>query len=185
MSDDTTSYRSEARAVQRPMRSDPRGVPGRAAPPASGERLTRRRRTADPLYIDPRIIPPGMSYEWKRESLFGKPDGSHQIGLRENHWRAVPAERHPDLAEDGQSVIRKGDTILMERPKYLTEEAQMEDLSEAMGRVQSMEEIMYGTKPGQFERDHPEVRKRSYVRQQYAPGAPATEAGDDGLSAEP
>lgn len=183
MSDDT-SYRSEARAVERPMRSDPRGVPGRAPPPASGERLTRRRRTADPLAIDPRIIPQGMSYEWKRESMFGKPDGEHQIALRENHWRAVPASRHPELAQQGDEVIRRRDTILMERPKYLTEEAQMEDLTEAMAPVQGMEEIMYGTKPGEMTRDHPSVRRNSYVRQQYAPGAPVHE-GDDGMSAEP
>jgi hypothetical protein len=47
-----------------------------------------------------------------------------------------------------------------------------------------MEEIMYGTKPGEMTRDHPSVRKNSYVRQQYAPGPPVHE-DDGGMSAEP
>lgn len=181
MSDD--SYRSNA-LEQRPSRPDPRGVSGRAAPPTTGPRLTRRRRTANPLDFDQRIIPTGMSYEWKRESLLGKPDGEHQIGLRENHWRPVPASRHPELAQQGEEVIRRRDTILMERPGYLTEEAQMEDLSEAIRPVQGMEEIMYGTKPGELTRDHPSVRNISRVNQKWAKDDPFTH-NDGGMSAEP
>lgn len=182
MSDDNTSYRSEA--LERPSRPDPRGVPGRVVPPTTGQRLTRRRRTANPLDFDQRIIPAGMSYEWKRESLLGKPDGEHQIALRENHWRPVPAARHPELAQQGEEVIRRRDTVLMERPKYLTEEAQMEDLSEAMAPVQAMDEIMYGTKPGEMTRNHPSVRNASKVNQKWAADDPFGDPSG-GLSAEP
>lgn len=176
-------YESDARAVERTARPNARQASARPPAPTSGERLTRRRRTADPFAFDQRLVPAGISYEWKRESVHGKPDAEHQINLRENHWKPVPASRHPELAFEGDSVIRRGGTILMERPKYLTEEAQMEDLQGALDPVQQMEETMYGTKPGEFTRDHPSVRKVSKVRQQWA----ATDPGGDGegLSAEP
>ncbi len=175
-------YESDARASTRPAAT--RQAATRAPSPTSGERLTRRRRTSDPFEFDKRLVPAGYSYEWKRESVHGKPDAEHQIGLRENHWKAVPADRHPELAQQGDVVIRRGGTILMERPKYLTEEAQMEDLGEAMSPIQQMEEIMFGTKPGELTRDHPSVRNNSYVKQQYAPGEPINE-GSEGLSTEP
>jgi hypothetical protein len=156
----------------------------RATAPTSGERLTRRRRTADPFAFDQRVIPAGFSYEWKRESVHGQPDNENMRNMRENHWKPVPASRHPELAIEGDTIIRRGGTILMERPKYLTEEAQMEDLQEALNPVQQMEEIMYGTKPGEFTRDHPSVRKVSKVRQKWAADDPGGEEGG-GLSAEP
>lgn len=183
---DNTLYQSDARTTGRDTRANPRAgaQASRAQTPTGGERLTRRRRTQDPFYVDPRVIPQGMSYEWKRQSIFGQPDNEHWIGLRENHWKPVPAERHPELAVAGESVIKRGGTVLCERPKYLTEEAALEDIGEGLKPVQHMEEVMFGTKPGEMTRNHPSVRRISAVRQQYAPGEPVTEAGD-GLSAEP
>lgn len=179
---DKIVYESEARSIDREQRANPRAATGRAAAPVGGERLTRRRRTQDVLAVPK--PPPGMSYEWKRESIAGKPDNVNMMDARENHWAPVPAERHPELSSAGDSVIRRGDVILCQRPIYLTEEAQLEDIHLALEPVQKMEEVMFGTKPGEMTRNHPSVRKNSYVRQQYAPGEPITEAGD-GLSAEP
>lgn len=175
-------YESEARGgVQRDERAPTRGLSGRAPTPGNGPRLTRRRRTQDILYFDPRIVPPGMSYEWKRDSgVFGAPDSAHMTNLRENHWVPVPGARHPELALNGDTLIRRGDVTLCERPKYLTEEATMEDIHEAMGPIQRMEEVMYGTQPGHMTRDHPSVKQQSYVRQQYSPGTPITEGSEDG-----
>jgi len=150
-------------------------------PPTNEPRLTRRRRTTNPLEFDRSIIPPGRSYEWKRESVFAQPDREHQIGLRENHWSAVPADRHPELASVGETVIRRGGCILMERPKYLTEEAQMEDIQEALKPIQVTEEKLYGTPEGQFTRDHPSVRKVASIQQQWSPGPPIEES----LTSEP
>ncbi len=182
---DNTLYESDAQAITRDPRAQARAAtPREAAPPTSGERLHRRRRTVDPLYIDPRVIPAGFSYEWKLESVFGQPAATQMIAVRENHWKPVPASRHPELALQGDTLIRRPGTILMERPMYLTEEAQMEDMQQALEPVQHMEEIMYGTKPGEMTRDHPSVRRVSSVRQQYAPGDPINE-GAAGLSAEP
>ena len=149
---------------------EPQGeaAPREATPATSGARLTRRRRTADPFSFDQRIIPAGFSYEWKRESVFGEPDTTHMIEMRENHWKPVPASRHPELAMMGDTVIRRGGTVLCERPKP----------------VQQMEEVMYGTKPGELTRDHPSVRRIAGVRQQWSPGEPVNESGE-GLSSEP
>ncbi len=170
-------YQSDAQAVQRDPRAQTRDAPTRQAmPPTSGERLRRTRRTADPLHFDQRIVPVGFSYEWKCDDVLGQPNTTHMIGLRENHRRVVPASRHPELAYAGASEIRRPGLVLMERPKYLTEEAQMEDLGLALEPVQHMEEVMYGTKPGQLTRDHPSVRKLPGVRQQWSPGEPVNEA---------
>jgi hypothetical protein len=95
--------------------------------------------------------------------------------LRENHWRPVPASRHPELAAEGDTVIRRPGTILMERPAYLTDEAAMEDIDEAMRPLKAKEELMYGTPPGQMTRDHPGVRKASFINRQFAPGDPQEE----------
>ena len=172
---DPTLYQSEARAQQRDPRAQTRDQPPRqASPPTDAPRLHRRRRTADPFYIDPRLIPPGFSYEWKRESIFGQPDGEHQIGLRENHWRAVPAARHPELASAGDTVIRRGGSLLMERPKYLTDEARLEDIHEAMKPVLQKEELLYGPRPNEL----PRAQRPGFgVNQQYAPGEPILEDG--------
>lgn len=169
---DKAFYEEEARPIDRDERADPRAnaEPRMAAPPTSGERLQRRRRTEDPLYFAKEIVPPGVSYEWKRVEIYGKEDRAHWIGLRENHWRPVPASRHPDLCVDNDSVIRRGDLLLCERPKYLTDEAADEDMMEALKPVEGMEEIMYGTRQGEMTRDHPGVRRISGINQRYAPG---------------
>ncbi len=182
---DTTQYHSDAQATPRAPRAPAREVPPRtAAAPTAGVRLQRRRRVIDSLYVDPRIIPASMSYEWKLESVFGQPWTAHTIAMRENHWKPVPASRHPELAIAGDATIRRDGSILCERPKYLTEEAQMEDLQAALRPVEKLEAIMFGDRPNEFTRNHPSVRKVSGVRQQWAPGPPVDESGG-GMAGEP
>lgn len=171
MADTNIIYESEAQGTSRPARASAReATPRQAVAPTSGERLHRRRRTTDVFYVDPRIIPPGMSYEWKRESIFGQKDNEHWIGLRENHWTPVPAARHPELAAKGETAIRRSGTVLCERPSYLTDEARMEDIQEGLRPVQQKEELLYGGKPGEFTRDHPSVRRIAGIKQEYGPG---------------
>ncbi len=180
---DNTFYETDARGDRRPEKADPRGVsPRQSALPTDGPRLHRRRRSANPLGVDPRIIPKGWSYNWKAEDIYGMPLTEHKIDIRENHWRAVPASRHPELAIAGAPDIRRSGTVLMERPDYLTEEAIMEDIDEAMKPLRQKEELMYGTPAGQMTRDHPSVRGKTFINQRYAPGDPVP---DDGSSAEP
>lgn len=181
---DKILYETEARATPRDQRAAARTTaPREAAAPTTGPRLQRRRRSHDPFFIDPKIIPQGMTYEWKMQSVYGQRYDDHWIAMRENHWKPVPADRHPELAMQGDTLIKRAGTVLCERPKYLTDEAQLEAINEGYRPVQAMEEIMYGTKPGELTRDHPSVRKSSFVRQQYAPGEPVGDGG--GLSSEP
>ncbi len=179
---DATQYESEARGAARPARAAAREAGMRQAPPpTTGPRLHRRRRTIDPFYIDPGTIPKGFSYEWKAESIFGQPNTFHMTQLRENHWRPVPAARHPELAGPGDTVIRREGTVLCERPSYLTDEARLEDIHEGMRPVQQREELLYGERPGEMTRNHPSVRRSSFINQAYAPGDPP----EDGSFSEP
>ena len=132
-----------------------------AAPPADGKRLKRRRRVDDKLYINPAIIPEGISYEWKRESVYGKADTDHINNLRDNHWAPVPGDRHPGL------VLAKDGLRLYERPKYLTDEAKQEDYEIAMGEMKTKERQLLSTPPGTMTRDHPSVRNNSYIKKTY------------------
>jgi|SRR5215469_9287301 len=178
-------YHSEARGTIREnngMREQRtrEATPRQAMPPTNGDRLHRRRRSTNIHEFPLSIIPKGMTYEWKRLAVYGKPDSSHQINLRENHWSPVPASRHPEYAEDGETVITRGGAdILMERPEYLTAEAQMEDINEALRPIQVTEEKLYGIpenqNPNQFSRNHPSVRKVAGITQEWAPGAPITD----------
>ena len=186
MSGDPTGYQSEARAEQqRPMRPTPREAnPRQAMPPTAEPRLTRKRRTLDPFFVDPRIIPPGMSYQWVCRSIYGQPNGTHWIDLRENHWTVVPASRHPELAEAGATEIARTGSVLCERPSYLTDEAKFEDIQEAMRPIQQKEDLLFGTPPGQMTRDHESVRRVAGVRVQHSPGPPINE-GSDGTYSDP
>ena len=137
------------------------------------QRLYRKRRTDDPMHIDPKLIPAGVSYQWCRESTFGMRDDDHIIDLKENHWVPVPADRHPELVVDGSpkdGVIRKRGSILMQRPKYLTDEAHAEDdylAREAMNRA--LNKAVHGRPAGTLERDHPSVRDNTMIKRSYVP----------------
>lgn len=126
------------------------------------KRLYRQRRTDDPMYINPNWIPDDMSWEWKRETVVGQPDESHQINLRENHWKAVDATRLPQMVSAGATgPIRRMGQVLMERPKYLTDEARQEDLDIANNNVRDRESSLGATPAGQFTRNHPSVHNKA------------------------
>lgn len=132
--------------------------------------VRRRRRTDDKFYFDPKKIPDGWSYEWKREYCYGKLDIDHQVNLRENHWTPVPASRHPELMPIGaEGAITKDGMVLMERPLYLTEEAREEDLYWAHDQVARNQSANQQTPDGNFTRDHPSVHRVSRTKRSYAP----------------
>ena len=110
----------------------------------------------DEFYIDPRIIPDGWSYEYKRYTLLGAQDPSYQVQLARGGWDTVPAHRHPELMPDnwkGQTIERRG-MILMERPKEITEQVKARELRKAREQVGTKEAQLSGAPPGQFDRDN-------------------------------
>lgn len=115
-----SEQRAEQRAEQRP----------------SQQRMVR---TGENRFThDTSLQPTNVTYEWKRVSIWGKPDEEHQINMRNNGWTPVPANRHPELSlltpsKDG--VIVRGGQMLMERPKELTAQARLEDKTRAQEQV--------------------------------------------------
>lgn len=163
--------------MPRAGRADPREAQQRTAqPPTSQERLHRRRYSDDPLQAAKGLAPPGWVYEWKREEVYNRRESAHQNNLRLNHWTNVPAARHPELAPPGETVIRQPGLILMERPAYLTDEARLEDLEEALGKLRAHEQLLRGAPNGQMTRDHPSLQNKTFVRQTYTPPDPALAA---------
>lgn len=113
----------------------PRRGPGRP-PQRTEQRLSRPKMRSSRYDIDPKKIPDGVAYEWKRVSTLGQVDRQHQIDMGKFHWTAVPAHRHPELATDAtDGGIINGGLMLMERPAYLTEEARQEDMASARSQL--------------------------------------------------
>ncbi len=149
-----------ANARMRPPQRAQVREPGEAR--ESDTRLVRtRKRTDDRFHLDPRVIPAGMSYEWKAESVYGQKNLDHIASLQDNHWKPVPQERHPGL------VVRKDGMILMERPAYLTDEARREDLEIARDNVDKVRNNIGDTPQGQFSRDHPSARRVTGVHSSF------------------
>lgn len=157
----------ERRGPGRPRKED---VAIRAA--ARSGPVRERKRKGGQLHDKYRVdnIPEGMSYEWKRVSVYGKGDPSYDVLMREQGWEPVNSKRHPEMVADGYdgAIIRDG-LMLMERPIELTREAQAEDLAAARDAVsvkkQQLGEAPVGTGP----RDHPSVRPQ--IHTSYEPMA--------------
>jgi hypothetical protein len=105
----------------------------------------------DEFYIDPKVIPDGWSYEWKRKEVLGQKNSSYDVSLRRRGWEEVPASRHPDMMPDDYTdgpIIRKG-MILMERPLEITEEAKAIELRKARSQVRQKEAQLNGAPAGE------------------------------------
>jgi len=102
------------------------------------------------FYIDPKIVPDGWTYEYRRLMVLGQSDPSYQVSLAMKGWEAVPVSRHPELmpyGHDGGTIERRG-MILMERPAQITERAKARDLAKARGQVRSKEDQLRGAPAG-------------------------------------
>ena len=154
---------ASARIIRAPQRAEPVREANRTA----DTRLQRsRKRTEDPFFVDTRIIPPGISYEWKAESSYGKENREHMANCHDNHWRAVPEDRHPGL------VTRKDGQVLMERPAYLTQDARQEDYDIALGQVRGIQGKLGETPDGQLSRAHPSARNASRLNVDHSLSIP-------------
>jgi len=108
------------------------------------------------FYIDPRMVPDGWSYEWKRFTVLGAQDPGYQVQIAMKGWEPVPASRHPELMPDtykGTTIDRQG-MVLMERPAVITAEANAREHRKATSQVRQKEEQLKGAPPGTFDRDN-------------------------------
>jgi hypothetical protein len=111
------------------------------APQRSEQRVAQRfvlRTGSNRFEFDLTLRPQGMTYEWKRKTIFGQEDQENLINLEQNGWEPVPSERHPELsgrrAVAGAEIVRGG-LVLMERPEEITDEARDMDTFAARHQV--------------------------------------------------
>ena len=132
-----------------------------------GKMLSRKRGTSSDMFaIDPAIIPEGWTYQWCRHSTINQIDHGHLVGLSENGWTPVPADRHPGYfmttGSEG-SILREG-MILMERPMALTEEARREEKAKAdmqyRGRREQFGEKLQPGRDSGFVKNQPTISAR-------------------------
>lgn len=120
----------------------------------------------DKFYIDPRDIPDGWDYNWKRYETLGQTDGSYEVELAQAGWEAVDVSRHPHMmpANHKGPIIREG-MILMERPAEISNRAKFLELQEARRVVKEKERALGLAPMGTFDRDP----RRSGVTKEYIP----------------
>jgi hypothetical protein len=170
MSDDTQAEQARRRTLHAPLPVPPAPTaPALAAPRATnaaGEEDPRTRAArralelrehgsindegSDEFYIDPRVIPDGWSYEFKRLTVLGAPDPSYEVALALKGWEPVPASRHPEMmpaSYRGNTIERKG-MLLMERPAEITNEIKARDYRNARDQVGQKEAQLYGSPAG-------------------------------------
>jgi len=120
-----------------------------AAEPVRSTVRERKRKggsNIDRFWVDPAMIPDGMSWEWKRQTVFGKSDRSYDAFLSDQGWLPVEQSRYPNFP------VERDGMILMERPIELTREAQAEDRAAAIDAVRSKERQLYEAGDGEFQR---------------------------------
>jgi len=174
--------KAAADATRAPLREPVHEVPrGRAvAYDDEGNPIWRRSSgTSDKYAIDPRIIPDGWVYEWKRHSVYNQPDPAYEAELQNNGWRFVSPSRHPGVFlaanTDAQIIVRDG-LALMCRPKILNDEERAEAKKKADMAVMDSKR-QHGLGIGDGERTQLIKRRDvSFVNEQ---GVTITSDGDD------
>jgi hypothetical protein len=120
----------------------------------------------DDFYIDPRKIPEGWDYNWKRESIAGMTDDEHMIEMRGLGWEPVDVRRHPEMMPPGYvGAIRKRGMILMERPMEISDMAKQREIATARELVVQKEKSLGIAPAGTIERD----KSKTGVRKSYEP----------------
>lgn len=157
--------RPDVRAGQR--EEDPRARAERRAAEITQHLDGASDSEVDRFFIDPRAIPDGWSYEWKRKTIWGKEDPAHEVELARLGWEAVPASRHPEMMPKGnwQTIERDG-MILMERPKSITDAAHSKNLKAARAQVRAKEAQLNQTPEGTLPRDE-DPRTRATIKKSY------------------
>ena len=129
-----------------PQRDEPRGDPRGETSREAAERIGREilERTAgqdtdfhDDFQLPEGIEPDGWEYQWKTRTVLGAENPGEMVALEMAGWRAVPANRHPELMPRGGhfEVIERGGQILMECPKIVTKAQRIREQRKAMERM--------------------------------------------------
>lgn len=115
-------------------------------------------------------VPEGWSYEWKRQTVYGKEDPAYDTKLARTGWEAVPAARHPSMMPKGHrgTITREG-LVLMERPKVITDRVKQIMYERARGAVRLKEQQLNEAPQGTFERVDERGRPTARVKTSHSP----------------
>lgn len=124
----------------------------------------------DELSLDNIAVPEGWTYEWKRQTVYGKSDPAYDTRLAKTGWEEVPASRHPAMMPKGHrgSITRDG-LVLMERPKVITDRVKRIMYERARGAVRLKEQQLTEAPQGTFERVDERGRSMAKVRTTHSP----------------
>ena len=148
---------------------DPRARAARRAAEIKGHLGGNINEGTDEFFIDPRAVPEGWTYEWKRKTVLGKEDPAYQVSLARMGWEPVPASRHPEMMPAGMTaadIERKG-LVLMERPREITDEARQIEAQKARQQVRAKEQQLSHAPDGTLPRDHAQARPN--IKKSYSP----------------
>jgi hypothetical protein len=124
----------------------------------------------DELSLDAITVPDGWSYEWKRQTVFGKSDPAYDTRLARTGWEPVPAQRHPHMMPKGhRGQISRDGLVLMERPKVITDRVKQIMYERARGAVKLKEKQLNDAPDGTFERVDERGRPAVRVRTTHSP----------------
>jgi hypothetical protein len=124
----------------------------------------------DELALDAIQVPEGWTYEWKRQTVYGKGDPSYDSKLARTGWEVVPASRHPQMMPKGhRGAISRDGLVLMERPQAITDRVKKIMYERARGAVRLKEQQLNESPEGTFERVDERGRPTARVRTTHSP----------------
>ena len=124
----------------------------------------------DELALDNIQIPEGWTYEWKRQTVYGKADPAYDTRLARTGWEVVPADRHPHMMPKGhRGEISRDGLVLMERPKVITDRVRQIMYERARGAVRLKEQQLNEAPQGTFERVDERGKPTARVRTTHSP----------------
>lgn len=99
------------------------------------------------ISIDPSEIPDGSDYQLVTKSVMGDSSFSQVAEMEKTGWRRVPLERHPKVRSSDRKWIEDCSSVLMERPKYLTERARVWEKDKADAQLINTGVCVLTTRP--------------------------------------
>ena len=124
----------------------------------------------DELSLDNIVVPEGWTYEWKRQTVYGKSDPAYDTRLAKTGWEEVPAHRHPAMMPKGhRGAITRDGLVLMERPKVITDRVKKIMYDRARGAVRLKEQQLNEGPEGTFARVDQSGRPMVKVQTTHSP----------------
>ena len=129
----------------------------------------------DEFYIDPKDIPEGWSYEWKRYSVLNEIQTNHLSALMANGWAYVTPEAYPKIPPTSGLVIQRGN-VLMERPLAITQKFIERDKRLAQLQVDTKAAQIEGSARAKIGSEYDVTNKGDPIRARGVAGAKKTYA---------